>query len=307
MVNWINSFEIICYLLTTALIVDIVRKKNWDELSLFFSAALAGFALEMLAVWLTGIYHYSSQYFISIGWAPNQFPFFGGLMWGGVAVAALRLAKKIGLSRGLTALLAGWLVVSMDLLLDVAAIRLNGGFWIWEGRPITLAINHHMFMSVIWVNFLGYLFETPMIVYLNQRFWQRQSWPRSKPLIAVATLAIGLSGVTFVGIASAASLKLNQLTDEWFAPLAFLALWGFIFVISLRQVVTKKTHLTFKGSKDWTIFIFWAAIYGYCLVALEFLGIFKAVPAYRIFAYFLCLLTLALSLASQRTTLTVER
>ena len=92
--NWINSFEIICYLLTTALIIDIVRKKNWDELSLFFSAALAGFALEMLAVWLTGIYHYSSQYFISIGWAPNQFPFFGGLMWGGVAVAALRLAKK---------------------------------------------------------------------------------------------------------------------------------------------------------------------------------------------------------------------
>ncbi|MDU1223657.1 hypothetical protein [Varibaculum cambriense] len=57
MVNWINSFEIICYLLTTALIIDIVRKKNWDELSLFFSAALAGFALEMLAVWLTGIYH----------------------------------------------------------------------------------------------------------------------------------------------------------------------------------------------------------------------------------------------------------
>ena len=207
----------------------------------------------------------------------------------------------------MTALLAGWLVVSMDLLLDVAAIRLNGGFWIWEGRPITLAINHHMFMSVIWVNFLGYLFETPMIVYLNQRFWQRQSRPSSKPLIAVATLAIGLAGVAFVGIASAASLKLNQLTDEWFAPLAFLALWGFIFVISLRQVVTKKTHLTFKGSKDWTIFIFWSGIYGYCLVALEFLGIFKAVPAYRIFAYFLCLLTLALSLASQRPALTVER
>ena len=98
--NWINSFEIICYLLTALLVTDIVRKKNWDELSLFFSAALAGFALELLAVRLTGIYHYSSQYFISIGWAPNQFPFFGGLMWGGVAVAALRLAKKSGYRGG---------------------------------------------------------------------------------------------------------------------------------------------------------------------------------------------------------------
>ena len=54
-VNWINSFEIICYLLTALLVTDIVRKKNWDELSLFFSAALAGFALELLAVRLTGI------------------------------------------------------------------------------------------------------------------------------------------------------------------------------------------------------------------------------------------------------------
>ncbi len=305
--NWINSFEIICYLLTALLVTDILRKKNWYEVSLFFSAALAGFALEMLAVRFTEIYHYSSQYFISIGWAPNQFPFFGGLMWGGVAVAALRLAKKIRLSRGLTALLTGWLVVSMDLLLDVAAIRLNGGFWIWEGRPITLTINHHTFMSVIWVNFLGYLFETPMIVYLNQRFWQRQPRPKSKLLIAVVTLAIGLAGVGFVGIASAASLKVNQLTDEWFAPLAFLMLWGFVFVISLWQVVTKKTRLTFKGPKDWTTFIFWAAIYGYCLVALEFLGIFKAVPAYRFFAYFLCLLTLSLSLVRQRPVLAVER
>lgn len=307
MVNWINSFEIICYLITTVLVIDILRKKNFDELSLFLSAALAGYILELLAVRLTGIYHYSPQYFISIGWAPNQFPFFGGLMWGGVAVAALRLAKKIRLSRVLTALLAGWLVVSMDLLLDVAAIRLNGGFWIWEGRPVTLAINHHMFMSVIWVNFLGYLFETPMIVYLNQRYWQRRPGSRSKPLNAVVTLAIGLAGVAFVGIASAASLKLNELTDEWFAPITFLLLWGFIFVILLCHLVAKKTSLTFKEPKDWTIFIFWAAIYSYCLVALEFLGIFNALPAYRIFAYFLCLLTLALSLTSGRRALTVER
>lgn len=63
---------------------------------------------------------------MSIGTVPNQFPFFGGLMWGGVGVCVLRIARKFHTKPLKTALLAGWLVVSMDLLLDVAAIRLDG-------------------------------------------------------------------------------------------------------------------------------------------------------------------------------------
>lgn len=73
----------------------------------------------------------------------------------------------------MTALLAGWLIVSKDLFLDVVAIRLDGGFWVWDGRPINLIINHYMFMSVIWVNFLGYMFEVPAIVYMTLKTWEK--------------------------------------------------------------------------------------------------------------------------------------
>ena len=35
-----------------------------------------------------------------------------------------------GMGSLMTAFVTGWLIASMDLLLDVAAIRLDGGFWV---------------------------------------------------------------------------------------------------------------------------------------------------------------------------------
>ncbi len=43
--NWINAFEIICYLLTVLLLGDIAKHRNRVELRLFFAATLAGFIL----------------------------------------------------------------------------------------------------------------------------------------------------------------------------------------------------------------------------------------------------------------------
>ncbi|MFR7349691.1 hypothetical protein [Peptoniphilus sp.] len=78
--NWINSFEIICYFIVTILVIDILKNKNYRELCLLISGAIAGFSLELLAVRLTDIYHYSNDFYISIGFVPYQFPFFGGLI-----------------------------------------------------------------------------------------------------------------------------------------------------------------------------------------------------------------------------------
>ncbi len=276
--NWINAFEILCYVITAILLADILRKKRRAELRLFLSAALAGFILELLAVRVTGIYHYSPDYYISIGFAPYQFPFVGGLMWGGLTVCALRLAKKLGFGKLMTALMTGWLIVSMDILLDVAAIRLSGGFWVWEGRDITLEITHHTFMSVIWVNFLGYLFETPAVVYLTLR--SRDRAEKSMIRKVLITLGVGLAGVAIVGAASGLSLLLNGVTDEWFACIAFVLLWAFILIRLIMQVIRSRRNLTFKAKQDWTLLVFWAAMYGYCLAGLFSLGIPQTVPWY---------------------------
>lgn len=296
--NWINIFEILCYLIVGILLFDILRNKNYKELGLLISGALAGFSLELLAVRLTDIYHYSNEFFISIGFRPYQFPIFGGLMWGGITVCALRIAKKFSLNNLMTALLAGWLIVSMDLLLDVVAIRLDGGFWVWDGRPINLEINHHMFMSVIWVNFLGYMFEVPAIVYMTLKNWDNAN-DQSKVKIG-KSLLIGLGGVAFVGICSYISLFLDKITDEWFSFIGFVILWTYIFVKLISYLIKNRNKIKISRNKDYPILIFWFAMYAYCISGLVKLEIIQARPLYGCFAIFLFILTIFLGLIEMK-------
>lgn len=291
--NWINAFEIICYIIVGIFLFDVIKKKNWNELYMFISAAIAGFSLELLAVRLTEIYHYSNLYYIMIGIEPYQFPFFGGLMWGAVAVCAYRLAKKFKLSPLMTALLSGFFVVSMDLLLDVAAIRLSGGFWVWDGREINLLVNHHTFMSVIWINFLGYIFETPSIIYYSEKYWHRKEKSIIKNVIAA--IIIGLMSVATVGVLSFISLKLNDITDEWFSFIAFIVLWLYIFIRLIREIVLRRKEVKMKLG-DPALTIFWFALYLYCLVGLAHLGILSAMLVYAVFAAFLFIGTIMLTL-----------
>ena len=280
--NWINGFELLCYAITVLFLIDIIRRKSRNEFWLFVSAAIAGFALELLAVRVTDIYHYSQEFLISIGFKPYQFPFFGGLMWGGLTVYALRIAKRLKLSPLMTALIGGWLIVTMDILLDVAAIRLNGGFWVWDGREITLQITHHMFMSVIWVNFLGYMFETPAMIWISLRTAQkRESLSVWKQLLAA--VGIGVAGVAFVGAASGISLMVNGITDEWFSCIAFIILWFSVLIVIIRVFMRNGLHLQWPMEWDVPVLIYWLAMYGFCIAALAHLGIAAARPVYFVF------------------------
>ena len=111
--------------------------------------------------------------------------------------------------------------------------------------------------------------------------------------------------MAIVGAASGIALGLNALTDEWFSCIAFVLLWGFILVKMIIQIAKKRGELTIKGRKDWTVLIFWAAMYGYCLAALFSLGILQAVPWYGILAVVLTVGTLllgAVSLKNKGTT-----
>ena len=297
--NWINGFELLCYGMTVMLLADVTIHKRWAELRLFCSAALAGFILELLAVRVTRIYHYSLDFLIDLGFEPYQFPFFGGLMWGGLTVCGLRVSSKLHLGKLLTALFTGWLIVSMDMLLDVAAIRLNGGLWVWEGCPITLDVNHHMFMSVIWVNFLGYLFETPAVVYFFLKAEEKAD-TRGIGKFILQTLLIGLGGVAVVGAASGLSLFLNGMTDEWFSCVAYLILWTLILCGVILQAVRKKLSFGFSIKQNWTTLVLWGSIYGYCLVALWKLGMIQTLPSYGIFAVCVTIFTLLLSCKSNK-------
>ena len=272
--SWINGFELMCYGIVAVMLVDLVRKRDWDSLFTFGSAAFVGFTMELLAVAVTDIYYYNSNFYLNLGFEPKQFPVFGGFMWGGLTVYGIKLAQKLKWNRVRTSLMAGMFIVTMDILLDVVAIRLDGGFWLWVGKEINLGIDQHTFMSVIWVNFLGYMIETPTVVWLTlckrekvaENDWKQQT----KHMFLIVLLAIL---VTAAG--SGIALGLNLLTNDWFACIAFVMLWSVLMAMLIHRCFVLKLR---PGKPEWPMLIFWAAMYGYCLIALCALDIAAAAP-----------------------------
>lgn len=275
--SWINAFEVMCYVIVAIMLADLIRSEDYDALFTFGAAALVGFFMELAAVAVTDIYYYNDSFWLSLGKAPKQFPLFGGFMWGGLTVYGIRLAKKLHFGKCMTALCAGFFIVTMDILLDVVAIRLDGGFWVWVGNPINTEITQHTFLSVIWVNFLGYMFETPAVVLLTQLKCKKvkpTEW--GKQTLGMFIIAVGAILVTAVG--SLLSLGLNAVTDDWFACIVFSVLWLTLTVIIIHQAI--KIELRPQHPKKWDMpmLIFWIAMYGYCLVALGCLGLISALP-----------------------------
>lgn len=293
--SWINGFELMCYGIVAIMLVGLIRKRDWDSLFTFGSAALVGFTMELLAVAVTDIYYYNSNFYLNLGFEPKQFPVFGGFMWGGLTVYGIKLAQKLKWDRIRTSLMAGMFIVTMDILLDVVAIRLDGGFWVWGGKEINLGIDQHTFMSVIWVNFLGYMIETPTVVWLTlckrekaaENDWKQQT----KHMFLIALLAIL---VTAAG--SGIALGLNLLTNDWFACAAFVLLWSALMVMLIRRCIALRMR---PGKPEWPMLIFWAAMYGYCLIALCALDIAAAAPWFMVVGLLFAIGTLYIAAAKE--------
>ena len=273
--SWLNAFELTCYVIVAALLVHLIRRKAWNDLFTFGAAALVGYFMELAAVAVTDIYYYNPAFWLNVGRAPGQFPVFGGLMWGGLTVVGLRLAGKLRFGRVMTALTAGMLIVTMDILLDVVAIRLDGGFWVWVGNPIGETVTQHTFLSVIWVNFLGYMIETPAVALLTdikRRRVRKDDFRRQ----TAGMLLIALGAILVTAAGSLAALGLNALTDDWFACIAFAGLWLFMLAAILRQAV--RVRLCPAGGWNRPVALFWAAMYAYGLAATAHLGLATALP-----------------------------
>ena len=279
--NWINGFELMCYIIVTVMIIDLIRQKDYDSMFIFGSAALVGYFMELAAVAVTDIYYYNTGFWLSLGSAPKQFPVFGGLMWGGLTVYGIKLAKKLHFGKFLTALSAGMFIVTMDILLDVVAIRLDGGFWTWVGNPINTSVTQSTFLSVIWVNFLGYMIETPTVTLLTQIKCQKVR-PNEFKKQPISMFLIALGSIVITAIGSLAALALNAITNDWFSCIAFSALWLLMAIMIMRQICLQKLKPLPVKKWNFPMLLFWMAMYIYCILAIFCLGLGKELPWFMI-------------------------
>lgn len=139
------------------------------------------------------------------------------------------------------------------------------------------------------------MFETPSIIYYSEKYWRRKEKSIIKNVIAA--IIIGLMSVATVGVLSFVSLKLNEVTDEWFSFVAFVVLWLYIFIRLVRAIVLKRKEIKIKLD-DPALTIFWFDIYAYCFAGLAHLGVLSAMPLYAVFGGALFAGTILLSMMS---------
>lgn len=51
----LNAFELICYVIVALMLLDLIRKRDYNGLFTFGAAAIVGFSMELLAVSVTDI------------------------------------------------------------------------------------------------------------------------------------------------------------------------------------------------------------------------------------------------------------
>lgn len=306
--NFLITFEIMCYVIVAIMLINLVIKKDKFSIYVFITATIVGLLMELMAVSVTDIYEYNENFLILIGAPPKGFPLFGGFMWGGLTVYAIKLAKTFNKSKFKTGLISGLIIVTMDIFLDVVAIRLDGGFWNWLNVDLNYNINNDGFMSVIWVNFLGYLFEVPAVTVLSlmseEKFIKNTNFK-----IILKNLLIVLKNIIFgiliTGFGSIISLLLNKYTNNYFSMITFILVYLIIFIMIIYNIIKDGRKIKQLKEIDYTNLIFWLSLYIYIIISILYLDIHR----YHLWFVILCFLALLFTIylvVSKRITIKAE-
>lgn len=270
--NWINWFELLEFGVAIIGLSDLVSHSDWRSIYLVGAGLIVGNASELFVVGTSHLYHYNEGFVLAIGKRPYHFPLFGGFAWGLSAAYALKIARKFQFNRIITALLSGWVIVTTDLICDVIAIRLDGGFWTWANVPVTLAISKEAFMGVPWGNFLGYLVMIPTVVWLFLWSQQRTNEDDHGRQV-VYMVAIAVVGGVIAMAGNFAAYKVNLEMNSCFTVAAFVILWSTLAIMMVSKAVKEKARLSDFRQWNMPMLIFWAAQYIFNLTAVIHLGI----------------------------------
>ena len=246
MANWILAFEIPTMILFVYAVGMLIKGKDYSRLSDLITAFIFGITLEYLNMAIGQGYYYHTEFLLQFGNPPTNVPIAIGLAWGMLLLTAQEVSLRLKLPLRIRVFFEAAFVVSMDLMLDVIAIRLEGGFWVWENIATDLTINSSSFFGVGWMNFLGWyfviLFVSLFLNIMNKKIkpdsWM---WQIAKVLIIPIISYIGLFGAL-----SVIYFVLGGHTGIVFLVLYFTSiLMSLIYFLIKRPIEVEKTRSLF--------------------------------------------------------------
>ena len=272
---WTYFFEVSIVIFYLISVIILLKKKEYRKLSTLIAGALFGVLLEFLHVYIGGSYGYSREFILQVGNYPVNIPLAIGLAWGMLLQSSREISDCYDFPIIIRTLFESFFVVSIDLFLDVVAVRLDGGFWTWKNEVLNLSITSRTFFGVPWGNFYGWffvIFFMSLSLHLSDK---RQTNDKIVPLTIRVILSVILAESFLFG-SLLLTIPLGELV--W---LVFLMLYfGSIIVVvvySIRNKISKSNKL-----ENLFPLAFYFFFYGFCIATMIFLGLAIEIPFFFI-------------------------
>ena len=238
------------------------KKKNAGRLVEFVMIFFYGLLLEELDQRIFKSYHYSPDFFLTLGHVPIAI----ALLWAVILASSMAISDALGLPIMIRPFADALLAVWIDLSLDAIAIR--AGFWMWsiplnEGWFGVPAGNLYAWM---WVAFF---FSAWARVVRNLVERGKSKWIYlAIPFLAYVGLFIAMNALGFLGKGLGLTTQSQRLFIFWIQFLIFLliVLWGW----KSRRPSGEKVSGIWKSSRF--------AIHVYFLTLFLITGMFRALP-----------------------------
>ncbi len=267
MANWILGFEIPVVLLFLFTVGMLIKGKDFSRLSDLITAFVFGITLEYLNMAITKGYHYHTEFLLQFGNPPTNVPIVIGLAWGMLLLTAHDVSRRLKLPLQIRIFFEAAFVVSTDIILDVIAIRLEGGFWVWDTVSTDLTITSTSFFGVGWMNFIGWyfvIFFVSLFLHIMNKKIKPESWMWQIAKILIIPI---VSYLALFGILSAIHFGLMGYSWAVFLGLYFISiLISLIYLLKNRPIEIEKSRSLFP-------LLFYLFCYLFSVAAMIALGL----------------------------------
>jgi hypothetical protein len=271
---WIIFFEISNLVFFIGFLIFLIIKKSYRQISTLFLGALFGVTLEFINVAVFPVYTYNSGFLIQVG-GVNNIPIVIGLAWGMLLTSAREITRNYSIPKGLKALFETIFVVSVDLFLDVVAVRLDGGFWTWSKIPLTTEITYESLIGIPWGNYFGWfcvIFYSSLVLYFIDKRYPQKSFK----VLTLRTVMGLLIAEILLFVSLLIGIGFHFIYCDW---LIFLLPYFGGMILIIVYFIRKKIPVRAKLD-SWFPLTYFCFSYLFCLITMIYLGLVVEITWY---------------------------
>ncbi|MHA1673929.1 MAG: carotenoid biosynthesis protein [Promethearchaeota archaeon] len=289
---WIQIFEVMIIVIYAIAIGLLIKSRDYTRIGELINGTIFGIMLEYLNIIFFEGYLYHPDFWLQAGAVPDNVPLVIGMAWGLLGICTRAIADRFDLPTVVTLLFATILAVTFDLYLDIVAVRLEGGFWVWFGFPENWDITNIGLYGVPWGNYIGW-FSVMFYLGLFNHITRRIDRPTRKWIHAVRIIVVPIvSNIALLG-----TLVLLAFTElRYYAGWIFGALYiGSMILVGFHLIRSKKP---IKPSHSPFTAMFFIMNYLFVLSASIVKGFWADIPLFLAGCAILALISILLDVKS---------